>query len=200
MKKEAGFTIIELAIVMIIIGVLIGIVVKGGVLIDNARMKKFYAMKNEISQGIYSYSERYSYYPGDDPNMLAKWPALPVTNGNGNGVIANGVASTPPTVCGSGATEQCSLWSALRQAGFLSGTGYTNPQHPFSSSVSVTFYNDASWGAANALIAHWIIFMSVPGSISQAFDAQYDDGNWQTGMIRGSAAYTAATVNLYFKL
>jgi prepilin-type N-terminal cleavage/methylation domain-containing protein len=116
MKKKAGFTIIELAVVMIIIGILIGVVIKGGALIDNARMKKLYALKNDISQAIYGYYEQYSYYPGDDPNMLAKWPALPVSNGNGNGVIANGIAASAPIVCGAGAVEQCSLWSALRQA------------------------------------------------------------------------------------
>ena len=200
MKKKDGFTIIELAVVMVIIGILIGVVIKGGALIDNARMKKVYALKNDISQAIYAYYEQYSYYPGDDPTMLAKWPALPVTNGNGNGVIAVGITSTAPAVCGAGAVEQCSLWSALRQAGFLTGTGFTNPRHPYNNTISVTFYNDPSWGAANALITHWIIFMSVPGSTGQAFDMQYDDGNWQTGTIRGSAVYTASSINLYFQL
>ncbi len=200
MKKKAGFTVIELAVVVIIIGILIGVVIKGGALIDNARMKKLYALKNEISQAVYAYYEQYSYYPGDDPNMLAKWPTLPVTNGDGNGLIANGIASTPPIVCGAGAVEQCSLWSALRQAGFLTGSGFANPRHPYDNAISVTFYNDPSWGAANALITHWIIFMSVPGSTAQAFDIQYDDGNWQTGTIRGSAAYTTNLLNLYFQL
>jgi prepilin-type N-terminal cleavage/methylation domain-containing protein len=200
MKKKAGFTIIELAVVMIIIGILIGVVIKGGALIDNARMKKLYALKNDISQATYGYYEQYSYYPGDDPNMLAKWPTLPIANGNGNGVIANGIAASAPIVCAAGAVEQCSFWSALRQAGFLTGTGFTNPRHPYGNMISVTFYNDPSWGAANALITHWIIFMSVPGGNGQAFDLQYDDGNWQTGTIRGSAAYTASSINLYFQL
>jgi prepilin-type N-terminal cleavage/methylation domain-containing protein len=200
MKKKAGFTVIELAVVMIIIGIIIGVVVKGGAIIDNARMKKVYALKNEISQAIYAYYEQYSNYPGDDPNMLAKWPSLPVTNGNGNGVIAVSITSTAPAVCGAGAVEQCSLWSSLRQAGLLTGTGFANPRHPYNNAISVTFYNDPSWGAANALITHWVIFMSIPGSTGQAFDIQYDDGNWQTGTIRGNAAYTATSMNLYFQL
>ena len=200
MKKKAGFTVIELAVVMVIIGIIIGIVVKGAALIDNARMKKLYALRNDISQAIYGYYDQYTFYPGDDPGMIAKWPTLAATNGNGNGVVANGIAATPPAVCGSGAAEQCSLWSALRQAGFLTGTGFVNPRHPYGDTVSVTFYNDPAWGAANAFVTHWIIFMNIAGSTCQGFDTQYDDGNWQTGKIRGSAAYSASVLNLYFQL
>ncbi|HEX2966043.1 MAG TPA: prepilin-type N-terminal cleavage/methylation domain-containing protein [Syntrophorhabdaceae bacterium] len=200
MKRQAGFTIVELAIAVVIIGIILGAVLKGSAIIDSARTKNLYAFKNSISQAMYAYHDQYSYFPGDDPNMLAKWPALAVTNGNGNGAIASGIASTAPAVCLAANVEQCSLWSALRQAGFLSGTGFTNPSHSYGNQVAVTFYTTASWGAANALITHWIVFMSVPGQTCQVLDAQHDDGNWQTGSVRGSATYTSSSLDLFFRL
>ena len=199
MKRQSGFTIIEFAIVMVVFGILISIVIKGGSLIDNARIRSLYSLKDSISRAVYGYYEQYSYFPGDDPKMLMRWPALAANNGNGNGVVATGLNSTAPASCTSGTSEQCSLWSALRQAGFLSGAGFTNPNHPYHDRVSVTFYTDPSWGAS-ALIAHWMVFVNVPGNACDALDRQYDDGNWQTGIIRGSAAYTSSALNLYFKL
>jgi prepilin-type N-terminal cleavage/methylation domain-containing protein len=200
MRNKRGFTVIELAISMIIIGILIGVVIKGQALIDNAKAKKLYAMKMEISEAIYAYYERYSFYPGDDPNAFIRWPIVTAAaNGNGNGVIAT--VFTPPTApnfaCAALGTEQCNLWRVLREAGYIGGASFTSLRHPFNGGVAVTYYT-AGW--ATLLLTHWIIFQSVPGSTCQALDLQYDDGDWQTGNIRGSAAYTTATLNLYFKL
>lgn len=199
MEKRAGFTVIELAIVMIIIGILVGIVIKGSALIDNARTKRIYALKNEISQAVYTYYEQYSYYPGDDPNAFSRWPVVTAAaNGNGNGMITVAIGSTAPNfACAALGTEQCNLWRVLREAGSLSGSGFTNPGHPFNGGVSVTYY---TIGWATPLLTHWIVFQNVPYAIAQALDVQYDDGNWQLGNIRGSATYTAGNLNLYFRL
>jgi prepilin-type N-terminal cleavage/methylation domain-containing protein len=199
MKKKAGFTVIELAIVMIIIGVLIGIVTKGGTLIDNARMKRLYSLKNEISQAVYAYYEQYSYYPGDDPNAFSRWPVVTAAaNGNGNGIVAVAVSSTAPNfACAALGTEQCNQWRVLREGGFLGGSSFTNPSHPFNGGVAVT-YHTIGW--ATPFLTHWIVFQNVPYEIAQALDIQYDDGNWQTGNIRGGTTYTAGNLNLYFRL
>jgi prepilin-type N-terminal cleavage/methylation domain-containing protein len=198
-KNKAGFTIIELAIVMIIIGILIGVVIKGGALIDSARMKRLYTLKNEISQAIYAYSEQYSFHPGDDPNAFSRWPVVTAAaNGNGNGMLAVAVGSTAPNfACAALGREQCNLWRVLREAGFLNGSGFTNPSHPFNGKVAVTYY---TIGWATPLLTHWIVFQNVPYAIAQALDIQYDDGNWQMGNMRGSATYTAGNLNLYFRL
>ena len=199
MEDKRGFTIIELAIVMVIIGIIIGMIVKGQALIDNARTKRIYALKQEISEAIYAYYEQYSYYPGDDPNAFNRWPVVTAAaNGNGNGMIAVAIASTAPNfACGGLGTEQCNLWRVLREAGFLSGSSFTNPRHPFNGGVAVTYYT-AAW--ATPLLTHWIVFQNVPYAIAQALDIQYDDGNWQAGNIRASASYTAGNVDLYFRL
>ena len=204
-SNRRGFTVLEVAIVFVIIGILLGAIVKGQEMIKTAKIKRLYAQQKELSEAIYAYFERYTYYPGDDPNAYAKWPVLTTTaNGNGNSLIAVGIASTAPnTACSAAGTEQCNLWGALRQAGLYSGNGFAAPRHIFGGSIAVTYYNVSGW-TTNPLLTHWIAFRQVPTEVAQSLDIQYDDGNWQTGNIRAGEAYSttsgAITSWLYFKL
>ena len=54
-KGSAGFTLIEMAIVLVVIGLIIGAVLKGQDLIANARAKKYanFARQAEVSQWAY---------------------------------------------------------------------------------------------------------------------------------------------------
>jgi prepilin-type N-terminal cleavage/methylation domain-containing protein len=202
-----GFTILEIAIVIVLIGIIIGIAVKAQEIVKNAKVKRLYSQEREIAQGIFSYYDKYTSYPGDDPNATAKFAGI--TNGNGNGLIATGIASTAPNFnCAATGSEQCDLWPELRQGNFLAGSGFPNPTSAFGYPVAVTYYTDPGWGG-NALLTHWIVFQSVPYDVCQTLDRQYDDGStagagsWQTGNIRGSGNYVGATAgnfNLYFRL
>ena len=65
-RKEAGFTLVEMAIVLIIIGLIIGAILKGQDLIDNARGKRFasFARGAEVSQ--WAFYDRFGRFAGDD--------------------------------------------------------------------------------------------------------------------------------------
>lgn len=65
-RKEAGFTLIEMAIVLVIIGLIIGAVLKGQDLIQNARAKKFvnFVRAAEIAQ--WTWLDRKGYFNGDE--------------------------------------------------------------------------------------------------------------------------------------
>ncbi len=71
-RAQSGFTLVEIAIVLVIIGLLLGGVLKGQELIENGRVKNAAADMNGISAAYNSYLDRYRRLPGDDgPNLAA---------------------------------------------------------------------------------------------------------------------------------
>lgn len=212
-KSEKGFTLVELAIVLVIIGLILAGIIKGQELITNAKIKRAYNTQREIAAAVYTYFDRYQYYPGDDPQAATRFtPALPVpTNGNGNALIAAGAASTAANfACTATGTEQCDLWAALRLSGILTGSGFTNPTHPYGGAVAISYFNMPAIGAGSAAqLTHWIQLQNMPYDVCKILDQQYDDGNLATGVgagtgtIRGTTNYIPATTGVYqigFKL
>ena len=194
--NRSGFTLVELAIVLVIIGLLLGGIIKGQEMIANAKIKREYNAQKEVAAAIYSYYDRYGMYPGDDSAALTKFTA--VTNGNANGIIGVGAATTTGNfACTATNTEQCDLWSELRQAGFIPGSGFTNPTHPYGGAIAVSYYNAP---LAPALLQHWIQMSNIPYDVAKAIDQQYDDANGATGSIRGVTDYTAATTGVFTML
>jgi len=129
MKKDVrdrGFTLVELAIVMVVIGLMIGAVLKGQSMIDNAKQRRLMNDLQGISAAYFTYFDKFNAVPGDDAKANSRWTN--VANGNANGVISG----TPTTPTG----ESQEAWQALRYAGLLSGdpaaTGASSlATHPF---------------------------------------------------------------------
>jgi len=68
MRDERGFTLIELAIVIVIIGILLGAVLKGQDLIQNARMKKLTTEVRKWEVALWTCNDRLGRFPGDSDN------------------------------------------------------------------------------------------------------------------------------------
>jgi len=186
MKKrlnQKGFTLVELAIVMVIIGLLIGAVLKGQAMIDDARAKRFFNDLQGVNAAYFSYYDKYNALPGDDNRANARWG---VTNGNSNGLIAGAEATVS--------------WQGLRYAGLISG----DPATSGAAALPKTPYN-GTYGFASGVIAglgtkNYITMTVVPGSVAESVDIKYDDGVYNTGTVRASAAYSTATVTLQYML
>src|SRR5689334_4219528 len=118
-RKAQGFTLVEIAIVLVIIGLLLGGILKGQEMINQAKIKNVVADFSGISAAYYGYQDRYRAIPGDDSGAAGRWTGA--TAGNGNGVVAGAYNSATVT------DESLLWWDHLRRAGFVSGSGTSQP-------------------------------------------------------------------------
>ena len=65
-RRQSGFTLIEIAIVLVIIGLLLGGILKGQELINSARVKNLATDFRSVPVFIYAYQDKFRSLPGDD--------------------------------------------------------------------------------------------------------------------------------------
>lgn len=103
-RHFAAFTLIEMAIVLMIIGMIAGAIFKGQDLLEAAKARAILNDFNHFRMAIQSYQETYGALPGDDP--MASQRFSQVNNGDGDGII--------------GISENINFWQHLYQAGQVS--------------------------------------------------------------------------------
>lgn len=86
-RKHNGFTLVEMSIVLVIIGLIVGGVLVGRDLIRAAKVISVVSDVNSFKSAIIIFKSKYAYLPGDLPNASEFWPDCdtPATNCNGNG-------------------------------------------------------------------------------------------------------------------
>ena len=222
-RKQSGFTLIEIAIVLVIIGLLLGGVLKGQELINSAKVKNLATDFRNIPVFIYGYQDKYKALPGDDAAVVAHLGATvcvaPCAPGNGNGVIGNSTATDiwSSTTVGdetqqfwihtrlaglapgptSGATDYRPSNAAGGLIGIQSGTNCTAAATP-TASCTASFLTPIKDASGNGMRGSYVICStSILGKFVKQLDITMDDGNTATGSMLavpvGSAAATAAT-------
>jgi prepilin-type N-terminal cleavage/methylation domain-containing protein len=198
-NRQAGFTLVEIAIVLVIIGLLLGGILKGQEMITQARIKNVINDFNGLTAAYASYQDRYRAIPGDDLGAQARWtlPAANSGNANGDGIL--GPPGPPPTGMYNDATvaaepETRLFWWHLRQAGFIPGptTGPTSPTTPVQAAQQPTNAVGGMIGAmtGGGTVAHMnmsgllICSANIPDKIAIAVDTQIDDQVSGTGSVR----------------
>jgi len=179
MKTQRGFTLIEIAIVLVIIGLLLGGVLKGQALMDNARVKRVVNDFNGLSAAIYGYQDRYKRLPGDDNTTEARWSTTvgAQSDGNGNGIIAGDWQ-------GNGNSEPRRLWLHLRAAGLAAGTATGNPNGVGGAQPANAFGGEIGADEANLGLTGIVLCQSaIPGKIAALVDIEMDDGVSNTGQL-----------------
>jgi prepilin-type N-terminal cleavage/methylation domain-containing protein len=188
--KQTGFTLVEIAIVLVIIGLLLGGILKGQEMINQAKIKNVISDFNGIAAAYYGYQDRYRAIPGDDGGAAGRWTAaaanIGAATGDGNGTVA-GKYNNPVTA----PAESNLFWNHLRLAGFVSGTGGSQPNNAATGMIGVETGDGAAVpapamvGTAGGFVGLIMCSANLPDKIAIAVDTQMDDGQNDKGQVRG---------------
>ncbi|MFN3545260.1 MAG: prepilin-type N-terminal cleavage/methylation domain-containing protein [Thiobacillus sp.] len=182
-SRQSGFTLIEIAIVLVIIGLLLGGILKGQELITQGRIRNVVNDFQSMTAAINLYQDRYRALPGDDKEAATRWgitAPTPSTGTLGDGIIAGAYNTT------NSADESRQFWLHLRRAGLVGGavTDNTNPPNAAS---GITGVQNGAFGIQGIVICS----NNLSAKIAQAIDTQFDDGQSNTGSVRAAISPTA---------
>ncbi|MFM9889085.1 MAG: type II secretion system protein [Rickettsiales bacterium] len=202
--SQKAFTLVEMAIVLVIIGLLVGAVFAGQSLLRNSQVTQVLTDAKTYATAIQQFKDKYAYLPGDFPEATRVWGRLKATadcvtnssasldatggvcDGDGNGIM-NGVASAAGA-----SSESFQLWRQLQLAGFITGsfTGLNGPLNTNYDTIPKT--NVPSGAIANTGFWHYSWGYS-PASTT-FYEGNYDNtlaygGRVANDWIHGPALY-----------
>jgi prepilin-type N-terminal cleavage/methylation domain-containing protein len=191
--KQSGFTLIEIAIVLVIIGLLLGGVLKGQELITSARVRNLISQQDGVKAAYFGFLDRYRALPGDYNNATTNIQNISTAtctgNGDGNGRIETTGSGTP--------TENILVWEHLSKSGFISGSytcnptesNTTTPTNAFAVRLQLVWDNvfDDPTGPAATARHNLKTGGQIPSDLLAEVDRKIDDGSATGGSFRFSA-------------
>lgn len=218
-KRQHGFTLVEIAIVLVVIGLLLGGILKGQQLINSARVRNLADQNSGVQAAYYGFVDRFRSLPGD---MVAATACTTVSNTIANCGGTPDIGGTAGTTGGNGRIdtiiEASAVWAHLSAAGFLNGTfsgtdaaGGTLdtaaeyavavptggvPPNAFQGPILLGHSNDYLTSTARDSVVRLAFSFggNIPVTILRDLDQKLDDGVAGTGVMR-SAADTTDTTN-----
>lgn len=188
-RHQSGFTLIEIAIVLVIIGLLLGGILKGQELINSARVKNLATDFRNIPVFIYGYQDKFKSLPGDDTaastHLTGADNASTPANSQGNGMIDGLWNSTTVT------DESYLFWQHVRLAGLAPGPTVVGAGYPplnaaggrvgIQSAKPFSTMNSGTW---------FICSDGITGKFAKQLDSQLDDGVTDKGSMQAGTVAT----------
>jgi prepilin-type N-terminal cleavage/methylation domain-containing protein len=180
---ERGFTLVEIAIVLVIIGVMLTGILNAQSIIRNARIKDTTRAVMDMTAGARQFRDRYGAWPGDLSTAGASIPGLTCANGNGNGQVGTAAEST------------CASEMLIRSA-MLRG----DVSRPITIGGTVTLsVTSPVLSTVTGLPANWINVIRIQNidcDIAIQLDRALDDGNVTTGYFRTNTVCAGEDENI----
>jgi len=191
MMRDKGFTLVEIAIVLVIIGLLLGGVIKGRSLIEDAKVSSAITLAQDISVAVNAFKQQYHMLPGD-MSITTEFPNLQ-KNDCKSGGDNNGLIDATESQCVADVLFQAGLAKVDQDASgpvFKSNYGQVR--------VIATSLSNVSSGFAPS-ITHVVEFANLPCEVVQAIDRKIDNDNLTTGRaIAAGGACSAGSIVSYY--
>ncbi|MCW5623837.1 MAG: type II secretion system protein [Burkholderiales bacterium] len=191
-SRQRGFSLIEVAILMVVAGLLSVSILQGQRVIDNARVRAVMRQQDHVEAAFLAFQDRYRALPGDYRSAVDNIPQV-TASGNGNGLVEHETG----TLVGATGTpfEAVLVWHHLSQSGMLNGEYPFNPNN-ISRSVPTNLWGgyiniayDNYYGDPSAapISRHTLkTGNNVPVRVLFEIDQKIDDGQALTGRFQFS--------------
>ncbi|MCI0400332.1 MAG: prepilin-type N-terminal cleavage/methylation domain-containing protein [Gammaproteobacteria bacterium] len=191
-RRQSGFTLVELAIVLVIIGLLLGGILKGQELINSARVRNLADMTSGIRAAYYGFIGRYRQVPGDMSAATATQAiGQTITNPAAGASVGNGQIDPGNW------DEASAVWEHLSKAGFIDGLypgGATTaaqyqvagmaPLNILSGQLLLAHSADYTDPGTPAPRLNLVLGNNIPVNIALELDMKVDNGLPETGVLR----------------
>lgn len=196
-KKHKGFTLVELSIVIVIIGLIVAGVVGGQSLIKQSKLRSIATDLNKYSVAHNAFKLEYDAIPGDFNKASSYW-GVAVQNGNGDGKVDDSVF-----------LEELFYWRHLQYASLIDGSytgapdglgrrnvmGVNIPKSDFSSDAGFTARTGSMYNVSLTTKSFLMMIASKSQSCNEwlngilftakeaySLDAKFDDGIPSSGL------------------
>jgi prepilin-type N-terminal cleavage/methylation domain-containing protein len=184
-SQQSGFTLVEIAIVLVIIGLLLGGILKGQELINSAKVKNLANDFRVVPTYIYAFQDKFKALPGDDANVDShvSGATKAAVAGLGNGVIDGHWNSTTAT------DESYLFWQHVRLANLAAGPTDTadvtyRPTNAVGGTIGINSNSAAAAQITGMTGTYQICSKGILGKFAIQLDVQMDDGQPCTGSMR----------------